>query len=152
MITTRTIKRICRQGLSTVVAVFLLCNTIMFGFMHIPLAKANGASLATILDGNERVPIVICTGTGLKTIIARADGTPDTGQSDPPKGYHCTLCGLGNYTFALPISAELPERHALIFANAATALHVTATLHEFCDLVASPRGPPHTSIDGLLRI
>ncbi|WP_252724081.1 MULTISPECIES: DUF2946 domain-containing protein [unclassified Thalassospira] len=136
-----------RQGLSALVAVFFLANTIMFGFMHIPMAKANGASLASVMDGVVRIPIVICTGSTFKTVLVRADGLPDEpGQNaDAPDGFECALCGLGNYAFGMPVTPELPELEAIELSNAVAALHITARKHVFCALAPSPRAPPAVS-------
>lgn len=143
----RQISLIFRQGLSALVAVFFLANTIMFGFMHIPMAKANGASLASVMDGVVRIPIVICTGSTFKTILVRADGLPDepSQNSDPQTGYECALCGLGNYAFGMPVTPELPELEAIALSNAVAALHITARKHVFCAIAPSPRAPPAVS-------
>ncbi|NIZ01261.1 DUF2946 domain-containing protein [Thalassospira lucentensis] len=138
----------CRHGLSAVVALFFLCNTVMFGFMHVPMAKAEGVSLASIVNGKKYIPIVICTGTGLETILVSPDGektTPD-GGSPAVKGFQCALCGLGNYTFAMPVEAQLPDMVRVRLSNAVTALHITARLHDFCPIAASPRAPPRPSV------
>lgn len=147
------IARICRHGLTAVVALFFLSNTLMFGFMHIPLAKANGASLASIMDGSERIPIVICSGTTIKTILVRADGRPETPpeKADIPDGYQCALCGLGNFAFGMPVSPILPEMVNLRLCNAVTSLHITARLHAFCPIAASPRAPPYSSCPSVHR-
>lgn len=136
-----------RRGLSALVAVFFLANTIMFGFMHIPMAKANGASLASVMDGVVRIPIVICTGSTFKTILVRADGLPEepAQNTDNPKGYECALCGLGNYAFGMPVTPELPELAAIELSNDVAALHITARKHVFCALAPSPRAPPAVS-------
>jgi len=136
-----------RQGLSALVAVFFFANTIMFGFMHIPLAKANGASLASVMDGVVRIPIVICTGSTFKTILVRADGQPDEpGQNaETPDGFECALCGLGNYAFGMPVTPVLPTPEAIKLSNAVAELHITACKHVFCAIAPSPRAPPETS-------
>lgn len=141
------ISLICKQSLLALVGVFFLANSLMFGFMHIPLAKANGASLAAMMDGVVRIPIVICTGSTFKTILVRADGLPDepAQNADMPDGYECALCGLGNYAFGLPISPASPDLAALELSNAVTALHITATMHGFCAIAPSPRAPPTVS-------
>lgn len=141
------ISLICRQCLLALVSVLFLANTIMFGFMHIPMAKANGASLASMMDGVVRIPIVICTGSTFKTILVRADGLPDepAENADTPDGYECALCGLGNYAFGMPVAPELPKLAAIELSNAVTALHITATMHGFCAIAPSPRAPPAVS-------
>lgn len=151
MVNARQISLRCRHSLSAVVAVFFLCNTVMFGFMHVPLAKGNGVSLASILDGKEYVPIVICTGTGFETVLVSAAGkqTPPNNGSNASKGFQCALCGLGNYAFAMPVEAQLPDMVRLRLSNAVVALHVTARLHDFCPIAASPRAPPHLSVSNL---
>lgn len=141
------ISLIFRQCLSALVAVLFLANTVMFGFMHIPLAQANGASLASVMDGTVRIPIVICTGSTFKTILVRADGQPDEpGQNaDTPDGFECALCGLGNYTFGIPVTPVLPTPEAIKLSNTVAELHITARMHAFCAIAPSPRAPPAPS-------
>ncbi|RCK29429.1 DUF2946 family protein [Thalassospira lucentensis] len=133
-----------RRTLSLFVGWLLLVNAMMFGFMHAPVA------LAAVPTGTESaqtyVPLIICTANGIKTISVPADvaedGSTSPHSSNSYEGFQCASCGLGNHAVGLPVHPELPLVHRVKLSNQVTALHITARLHDFCPLAASPRAPP----------
>tara|TARA_E500000318_G_scaffold105545_1_gene112562 strand:- start:284 stop:730 length:447 start_codon:yes stop_codon:yes gene_type:complete len=136
---------VVRRTLSLFVGWLLLVNALMFGFMHAPVA------LASVPSGTEAsdmvyVPLIICTANGIKTISVPADMAKNGGtsphSSDAYEGFQCASCGLGNHAVGLPVEPELPVLHRLKLSNQVTALHITARLHDFCPIAASPRAPP----------
>ncbi|WP_430472756.1 DUF2946 family protein [Thalassospira lucentensis] len=145
MSVTRNNNPVVRRTLSLFVGWLLLVNALMFGFMHAPVA------LASVPSGTEAsemvyVPLIICTANGIKTISVPADMVKNGGtsphSSDAYEGFQCASCGLGNHVVGLPVEPELPVLHRLKLSNQVTALHITARLHDFCPIAASPRAPP----------
>ncbi|MEQ8390943.1 MAG: DUF2946 family protein [Thalassospira sp.] len=136
---------VVRRTLSLFVGWLLLVNALMFGFMHAPVALASVPSGA---EASEMVyvPLIICTANGIKTISVPADMAKNGGtfphSSDAYEGFQCASCGLGNHAVGLPVEPELPVLHRLKLSNQVTALHITARLHDFCPIAASPRAPP----------
>jgi hypothetical protein len=136
---------VARRTLSLCVAWLLLVNALFFGFMHAPVA------LETVPTSNTEVsqtyvPLIICTANGIKTISVPADladdGVPYPHSSDAFDGFQCASCGLGNHAVGLPVEPELPLVQRVRLSNKVTALHITARLHDFCQIAASPRAPP----------
>ncbi|MBX2831319.1 MAG: hypothetical protein KTR23_09095 [Rhodospirillales bacterium] len=133
-----------RRTLSLFVGWLMLTNALMFGFMHAPVA------LASVPSGTEEsqvyVPLIICTANGIKTISVPADiaedGSVTPHNADAYEGFQCASCGLGNHAAGMPVEPELPLLHRLKLSNQVTALHITARLHDFCPIAASPRAPP----------
>ncbi|MEQ8286011.1 DUF2946 family protein [Thalassospira sp.] len=145
MSVTRNNNPVVRRTLSLFVGWLLLVNALMFGFMHAPVALASVPSGA---EASEMVyvPLIICTANGIKTISVPADMAKNGGtfphSSDAYEGFQCASCGLGNHAVGLPVEPELPVLHRLKLSNQVTALHITARLHDFCPIAASPRAPP----------
>ena len=137
-----------RRALSLCVAWLLLVNALFFGFMHAPVAMAAEPTgiVSTTNADQAYVPLIICTANGIKTISVPADlannGTPYPHSSDAFDGFQCASCGLGNHAVGLPVEPELPLVHRVQLSNKVTALHITARLHDFCQIAASPRAPP----------
>lgn len=136
---------VARRTLSLCVAWLLMVNALFFGFMHAPVA------LETVPTSNTEVsqtyvPLIICTANGIKTISVPADlaedGTPNPHSSNAFDGFQCPSCGLGNHVVGMPVEPELPLIHRIRLSNQVTALHITARLHDFCPIAASPRAPP----------
>ncbi|MFV1850598.1 MAG: DUF2946 family protein [Thalassospira sp.] len=136
-----------RRTLSLCVAWLLLVNALLFGFMHAPVAMAAEPTGAISADGSQNyVPLIICTANGIKTISVPAElaenGAPSPHSSDAFDGFQCASCGLGNHAVGMPVEPELPVIHRIKLSNTVTALHITARLHDFCPIAASPRAPP----------
>lgn len=136
-----------RRTLSLFVAWLLLVNALMFGFMHAPVALAaapNGAQ-----EPLTYVPLIICTANGIKTISVPAEraenGDLPPHSSSSYEGFQCASCGLGNHAVGMPVEPEIPLVHRVRLSNQVTALHITARLHDFCPLAASPRAPPRSA-------
>jgi hypothetical protein len=127
----------------------LLLNALLFGFMHAPVALAaepTGVVVDTSDAPRAYVPLIICTANGIKTISVPAEiaenRTPSPHSSDSFDGFQCASCGLGNHAAGMPVEPELPLVHRIKLSNTVTALHITARLHDFCPIAASPRAPP----------
>ena len=139
-----------RRTLSLFVAWLLLVNGLLFGFMHAPVAfAAEPTGVAENVDGPRNyVPLIICTANGIKTISVPAElaenGRPSPHSSDAFDGFQCASCGMGNHIVGMPVEPELPIIHLVELSNKVTALHITARLHDFCPIAASPRAPPRT--------
>lgn len=139
-----------RRTLSLCVAWLLLVNALFFGFMHAPVAMAAEPTgvISTENAVQTYVPLIICTANGIKTISVPADladnGAPYPHSSDAFDGFQCASCGLGNHVVGMPVEPELPLVHRVRMSNKVTALHITARLHDFCPIAASPRAPPAT--------
>ncbi|WP_404425567.1 DUF2946 family protein [Thalassospira australica] len=134
-----------RHSLSVAVACFLLANALMFGFMHTPVALANTPVATGEPTDQSFIPLIICTANGIKTISVPADAAKEGGpspHSSAYEGFQCAICGLGNHAVGLPVEPELPLIHRVRLSNSVTALHITARLHDFCPIAASPRAPP----------
>jgi hypothetical protein len=145
VIRTRQIYSALRRSLSVAVACFLLANALMFGFMHAPVALANTPAVVGGNADQNFIPLIICTANGIKTISVPAGATEEGGSSPHSsayEGFQCAICGLGNHAVGLPVEPELPLIHRVRMSNAVTALHITARLHDFCPIAASPRAPP----------
>ncbi len=129
--------------ITTVVACILLINTVLFGFMHAPLA-------AQAQDGqNSYIPILICTANGIQAIRIPGDAfdedktTPEaSGRYDSYEAYQCALCGIGLHTIAPSPSPEIPEIHRILLSNTVTALHITAHAPDFYPRSGASRAPP----------
>lgn len=145
MRTTRNTIPVVRRTLSLFVGWLLLVNALMFGFMHAPVALASVPSGIETSDVTY-VPLIICTANGIKTISVPAEIAKDGGtsphSSDAYEGFQCASCGLGNHAVGMPVEPELPQVHRIRLSNQVTALHITARLHDFCPIAASPRAPP----------
>lgn len=139
-----------RRTLSLCVAWLLLVNALFFGFMHAPVAMAAEPTgvISTENAVQTYVPLIICTANGIKTISVPADladnGAPYPHSSDAFDGFQCASCGLGNHVVGMPVEPELPLVHRVRMSNKVTTLHITARLHDFCPIAASPRAPPAT--------
>lgn len=141
---------VARRTLSLCVAWLLLINALLFGFMHAPIAMAAEPLPAGVGSSEEvaqtYVPLIICTANGIKTISVPAalaeNGAPSPHSSDAFDGFQCASCGLGNHAVGMPVEPELPLVHRVRLSNKGTALHITARLHDFCQIAASPRAPP----------
>jgi len=137
-----------RRTLSLCVAWLLLVNALLFGFMHAPVAMAaEPIGAASTADAPQAyVPLIICTANGIKTISVPADlaenRTPSPHSSESFDGFQCASCGLGNHAAGMPVEPDLPLIHRVRLSNKVTALHITARLHGFCPIAASPRAPP----------
>ncbi|MBC05913.1 DUF2946 family protein [Thalassospira sp.] len=134
-----------RRTLSLCVAWLLLVNALFFGFMHAPVAL-EAVPTANTEVSQTYVPLIICTANGIKTISVPADLAEDRAanphSSDAFDGFQCASCGLGNHAAGMPVEPELPLVHRVRLSNKVTALHITARLHDFCPIAASPRAPP----------
>ncbi|WP_245829888.1 DUF2946 family protein [Thalassospira alkalitolerans] len=135
-----------RRSLSVGVACFLLANALMFGFMHAPVALANTATATDANTGQSFIPLIICTANGIKTISVSPElatgSTTSPHSSNAYEGFQCAICGLGNHAVGLPVDPEMPMILRVRLSNSVTALHITARLHDFCAIAASPRAPP----------
>lgn len=137
-----------RRTLSLCVAWLLLVNALLFGFMHAPVALAAVPTSATEASQTTEtyVPLIICTANGIKTISVPAGVAESTTtyphSSDAFDGFQCASCGLGNHAVGMPVEPQLPLVHRIRLSNKVTALHITARLHDFCLIAASPRAPP----------
>ncbi|WP_349593406.1 DUF2946 family protein [Thalassospira sp. NFXS8] len=131
-----------RVTITTLVACLLLINTVLFGFMHAPLAAQARA------DGSGYIPILICTANGIQAIRLPSDpnapqSAPETsGRYDSYEAYQCALCGIGMHAMAPTATYEIPELHRILLSNAVTALHITAHSPRFYHKAGSPRAPP----------
>ncbi|MDG4718141.1 MULTISPECIES: DUF2946 family protein [Thalassospira] len=138
---------VVRRTLSLLVGWLLLVNGMMFGFMHAPVALASVPASTASADVTY-VPLIICTANGIKTISVPAEVAKDGGtaphSSNAYEGFQCASCGLGNHAVGMPVEPELPLVHRIKLSNQVTALHITARLHGFCPIAASPRAPPAT--------
>ena len=140
---------VARRMLSLLVGWLLLVHSVMFGFMHAPVALAatvHKAASAQSESAQTYVPLIICTANGIKTISIPAEaaenGRPSPHSSSNFEGFQCASCGLGNHAVGMPVEPELPMVHRVKLSNKVTALHITARLHGFCPIAASPRAPP----------
>ncbi|WP_073953637.1 DUF2946 family protein [Thalassospira sp. TSL5-1] len=130
-----------RETITSLVACVLLINTVLFGFMHAPLA-------AQTQGQNNYIPILICTSHGIQAIRlpgnAFDDKAPPTtsGQYDSYEAYQCALCGIGLHAITPGTSPEIPAIHRILLSNAVTALHITAHAPDFYPRSGSPRAPP----------
>ncbi|MHC8494485.1 DUF2946 family protein [Thalassospira sp. SM2505] len=136
---------VIRRTLSLLVGWLLLVNGMMFGFMHAPVALA-AVPTSTTASEVTYVPLIICTANGIKTISVPAevanDGATAPHSSNAYEGFQCASCGLGNHAVGMPVEPELPDVQRVKLSNQVTALHITARLHDFCPIAASPRAPP----------
>ena len=134
-----------RETIASMVACILLVNTVLFGFMHAPLAAQARA------DGNNYIPILICTSQGIKAIRVPGNALDDkaapktSGQYDSYEAYQCALCGIGLHAVTPGVAPEIPEIHRILLSNAVTALHITAHTPDFYPRAGSPRAPPLSS-------
>ncbi|AUG54924.1 hypothetical protein CSC3H3_04565 [Thalassospira marina] len=131
-----------RVTITTVVACILLINTVLFGFMHAPLAARADAS------GDGYIPLLICTSNGIQAIRLPTDPTDgkatteSSGRYDSYEAYQCALCGIGMHAMAPTATLEIPEIHRILLSNAVTALHITAHSPEFYPHAGPARAPP----------
>ncbi|OSQ39775.1 DUF2946 family protein [Thalassospira mesophila] len=131
-----------RVTITTLVACLLLVNTVLFGFMHAPLAAQANA------DGTGYIPLLICTANGIQAIRVPADpadpqSAPETsGKYDSYEAYQCALCGIGMHAMAPAEIVEIPVLHRILLSNAVTALHITAHSPQFYPQAGPARAPP----------
>ncbi|MCC9623988.1 DUF2946 family protein [Thalassospira sp. MA62] len=138
-----------QRALSLLVAWLLLVNALFFGFMHAPVAIAatpTAPQTAGQTGETAYVPLIICTANGIKTISVPANQADSDGPTPHSPsafdGFQCASCGLGNHAVGMPVEPELPDIYRVRLSNKVTALHITARLHDFCPIAASPRAPP----------
>lgn len=90
------------------------------------------------MAGHDGPVRVICTPTGLKTIVVDADGQARTVDAQPSHGGHCALC-------AMPAALPAPQATLPAPGTAACALTGLApTGYRPCFTAATPpaTGPP----------
>lgn len=131
-----------RVTITTLVACLLLINTVLFGFMHAPLAAQANA------DGKGYIPLLICTANGIQAIRVPSDpanpqSVPEiSGKYDSYEAYQCAMCGFGMHSMAPTASFDIPVLHRILLSNAVTALHITAHSPDFYPKAGTPRAPP----------
>ena len=90
------------------------------------------------MAGQDGLVRVICTPTGMKTIVVDADGQVHTVDAQPSHGGHCALCAMPA-TLPAP-QATLPAPATV--ACAAAGLAPTAYLPCFTAAPPPATGPP----------
>lgn len=90
------------------------------------------------MAGHDGTVSVICTPTGMKTIVVDADGQAHTVNAEPSHGGHCALC-------AMPATLPAPQATLPAPASAACAVPGLAPAAYLpCFTAATPpaTGPP----------
>jgi hypothetical protein len=130
-----------RAAIAALVTGFLMLNTVLFGFMHVPLAARARAG------GDDYVPVFICTINGIQPLdlIDGSNGAKNTAKYDGYGGYQCALCAKGLHTMAPPMVFDMPVMTRLELSHRVRPPRPVVRDPGHAGFAASPRAPPRTS-------